>query len=780
MKPTTIGWVSAALICVVLAGCGDDGETVDSTGVDTTSGGSERTILEFSAPSVNVSEAAGNATVTIVRTGGTGAVSFNITSRNGTANAPQDYTAVSTTLAFAAGETAPKSATIAISDDAIDEPDETFHLTLTVPSAGATLGSTSEVLVTIADDESRLAAPTAAMSAAYKQLHVDWTSVPGANRYRLMKDPTGRDGFSQVGTDLPATATSVDFDVVPLQEDWLNARYLIEACNDAGCTPSNSMSVTGMSVPLIGYLKAANTGEFDRFGYSVSMSDDGNTLAVGAPDENSAARGIGGEQADDCDATESFNCASSAGAVYVYTRSGATWSGPVYVKASNTQAFQNFGFSIALSRDGNTLAVGAPGEGSAATGIGGNPGYSCDIQPFNCASSSGAVYVYTRSGSTWAGPVYVKASNNRPAGSFQPSQRFGFSIALSQDGNMLAVGAPGEGSAGIEGDPNYSCDIRPFNCASSSGAVYVYTRSGATWSGPDYVKASNTQASQLFGSSIALSEDGNTLAAGAPGESSAARGIGGNPDYSCGVGAVPVNCAPSSGAVYVYTRSDSAWSGPVYVKASNTQAFQLFGSSIALSQDGNTLAAGAPGEGSAATGIDGNQVDDCDTTSPVNCAFDSGAAYIYTRSGSTWSDDTVYVKASNTGTSDSFGSTVALNRDGSVLAVGAPDEFGGTAGVASAANDASNDELPGAGAVYLYTRSDLLWTPRQYTKASNPDVDDTFGGSLALNGDGSMLVVGATGEDSASAGFNGNEFDDDCGASQEANCAEDSGAVYVY
>ena len=83
------------------------------------------------------------------------------------------------------------------------------------------------------------------MSAAYKQLHVDWTSAPGATSYRLMKDPTGSAGFAQLGTDLPATATSVDFDVVLLQEDWLNAQYVIEACNDAGCTPSNVMSVTG-------------------------------------------------------------------------------------------------------------------------------------------------------------------------------------------------------------------------------------------------------------------------------------------------------------------------------------------------------------------------------------------------------------------------------------------------------------------------------------------------------------------------------------------------------
>ena len=141
MKPTPIGWISAAGLCLVLTGCGDEGETVESTGVDTTPATS---VLEFSAPSITVIEAAGTAAVTVTRTGGSGAVSVNITSRDGTATQSQDYTAVSTTVSFAAGETAPKSATFAISDDSIDEPDEALRLTLTAPSAGARLGPTSE------------------------------------------------------------------------------------------------------------------------------------------------------------------------------------------------------------------------------------------------------------------------------------------------------------------------------------------------------------------------------------------------------------------------------------------------------------------------------------------------------------------------------------------------------------------------------------------------------------------------------------------------------------
>jgi FG-GAP repeat protein len=143
------------------------------------------------------------------------------------------------------------------------------------------------------------------------------------------------------------------------------------------------------SVPVISqqqaYVKASNTGAGDEFGTSVALSADGSTLAVGAIGEASNAGGVGGDQAN--------NTASFAGAVYVYTRSGATWTQQAYVKASNTgvvsqfEAVDLFGFSVAVSGDGSTLAVGARGEASAATGIGGD-------QADNSASKAGAVYVF--------------------------------------------------------------------------------------------------------------------------------------------------------------------------------------------------------------------------------------------------------------------------------------------------------------------------------------------------------------------------------------------------
>jgi hypothetical protein len=122
------------------------------------------------------------------------------------------------------------------------------------------------------------------------------------------------------------------------------------------------------------YVKASNTEAGDAFGTWVAL--DGDTLAVGAALESSAARGLNGNQAD--------NSRNDAGAVYVYTRSSLTWSQRAYVKATNTDAADTFG-AVAIS--GATLAVGAAGESSIATGINGN-------QSNNTAPSSGAVYVF--------------------------------------------------------------------------------------------------------------------------------------------------------------------------------------------------------------------------------------------------------------------------------------------------------------------------------------------------------------------------------------------------
>ncbi|CAN5904726.1 hypothetical protein BH11MYX2_BH11MYX2_04030 [soil metagenome] len=467
------------------------------------------------------------------------------------------------------------------------------------------------------------------------------------------------------------------------------------------------------------YIKASNTGMNDNFGESVALSADGTTLAVAASYESS---GVPTDPAD--------NSAQGAGAVYVFTRTGGTWTQQAYLKASNPATGDSFGSAIALSADGSTLAVSAPGEDSNALGINGN-------QSDNSALGSGAVYVFTRAGSVWSQQVYVKASNTEAA------DAFGVSLSLAGDGSTLAVGANGEDGQGFGNQTD--------NTLAKAGAAYVFVRSGTTWNQQAYIKASNPGINDQFGGAVALSANGTTLAVGAYFESGGSVGVNGN--QASETEAV-------SGAVYVLTRTGTTWTQQAYVKASNTGSGDLFGAAVALNGDGSTLAVDAYGEASASTGIDGDQAN--------NTAGQSGAIYVFTRSGTTWSQQ-AYVKASNTDANDYFGrSFLALSMDGSTLATGAFYEDSADVGIDG---DQANNNASDAGAAYLFKRTGATWAQSAYIKASNTEMSDRFGEGGALSADGVTLAVGAVLEDSAATGIDGNQAD---------NATQESGAAYVY
>jgi hypothetical protein len=326
---------------------------------------------------------------------------------------------------------------------------------------------------------------------------------------------------------------------------------------------------------------------------------------------------------------------------------------------------------------------------------------------------------------------YLKASNTDPT---DPSN-FGDAVAISGDGNTLAIGAPGDNSAatGIDGNQAADCSSSaPANCAQNSGAVYVIVRDSAgNWSQQAYIKASNAEAGDKFGTALALSGDGNKLVIGAPGEASSTAADPGD------------NGMPGAGAAYVFDRSAGVWIQSAYLKASNPAAGYAFGASIALSRDGNTIAVGSAGESSAATGIDGNQAADCSSPTPTNCAIRSGATYVFTLAGATWTQQ-AYVKASNTDPGDLFGSAVALSGDGATLLVGAPGEssnaiFGG--------GTQTDNSAPNSGAAYVFSRDQTgNWSQQAYLKASNTGIGYKFGSAVALSGTGDVAAIGAPGE----------------------------------
>ncbi|OWY72739.1 hypothetical protein B7486_05050 [cyanobacterium TDX16] len=394
------------------------------------------------------------------------------------------------------------------------------------------------------------------------------------------------------------------------------------------------------------YLKASNTGASDHFGQSVAIS--GDTIVVGAHDESSNATGVNGNQAN--------NSVALAGAAYVFVRSGTSWAQQAYLKASHTGVFDNFGSKVAVS--GDTVVVGARYEDSSATGVNGN---GAD----NSTADSGAAYVFVRNGVVWSQQAYLKASNTGA------SDLFGWTVAAS--GDYVVVGAFQERSnaTGVNGN-------QADNSLQTAGAAYVFVRDGlGIWSQQAYLKASNTGNVDAFGISVAVS--GDTVVVGAIGEDSAAIGVNGNQSD---------NNITDSGAAYVFVRdSMNAWTQQAYLKASNTGANDSFGYSVAAS--GDTVVIGARWEDSSATGMNGNQAN--------NSAPDSGAAYVFVRSSTTWNQQ-AYLKASNTGGGDLFGWSVATS--GEIVVVGAPYEYSGATGINGNQFDNSSER---AGAVYELT-----------------------------------------------------------------------------
>jgi len=446
------------------------------------------------------------------------------------------------------------------------------------------------------------------------------------------------------------------------------------------------------------YLKASNPEPGDSFAQSAAIS--GNTLVVGADEEDSASGGVNGDQSD--------NSAHNAGAAYVFVKEGTVWSQQAYLKASYPDAGDEFGERVAIS--GNTVVVGARNESSGATGVNGNAND-------NSASEAGAAYVFVRTGTTWSQQAYLKASNTEAV------DHFAYSVGIS--GDTIVVGATLEdsGATGINGDQS-------DNSTSGAGAAYVFVRNGTAWTQQAYLKASNTDPNDIFGNFVDV--EGDTIAVSAYYEGGLSAGVGGDESDNSGY---------AVGAVYAFSRSGTIWSQQAYIKASNPDDGDGFGGSLEL--DGETLVVGAAGESSNATGVNGNQSD--------NSTRDAGAAYVFERSGADWTQ-TAYVKASNPGVWDSFGYDVDVL--GNTIVVGAPEEASSATGVNG---DQSDNSEQRAGAAYVFVRAGTTWAQTGYLKASNTEADECFGWTVAISE--GAVVVGADCENSGSPGINGDQGD---------------------
>jgi hypothetical protein len=225
----------------------------------------------------------------------------------------------------------------------------------------------------------------ASVSGDTKRLIFNWDAVQYTDHYRLMENPDGHSGFTGLGEDIPADTLTATQEIAVHLFDWYEAQYVIEACNVTGCSTSDIVTATDVMLDTVGYFKASNTDWGDYFGVSIALSADGTTLAVGANAEKSLATGINGDQDD--------NSGYQNGAVYLFRRADDNWVQQAYIKASNTIATdlpfsEFFGEAVALSADGNTLAVGAHREKGVSTGVNGDQ--AIDLS----SSNPGAVYLY--------------------------------------------------------------------------------------------------------------------------------------------------------------------------------------------------------------------------------------------------------------------------------------------------------------------------------------------------------------------------------------------------
>jgi hypothetical protein len=274
----------------------------------------------------------------------------------------------------------------------------------------------------------------------------------------------------------------------------------------------------------------------------------------------------------------------------------------------------------------------------------------------------GAAHVYTVDGSNWTQQAELTASD--------PSydMLFGNAVAVSADGNTVIVGDPGECGYGLD------------NC--EDGAAYVFVRDGSNW----------TQQAELrggpgFGGAVALSGDGNTALVGA--------GLSGSYGFSYAPGG---NAPPT-----IFGRSGTTWTQMATLATSDaSDPFDNFGHSVALSGDGHTALIGDPTQNE-----------------------EGGAAYVFTGSGSAWTQQTE-LTGSDEMQGWNFGASVALSANGQAAIVGAP--------------------APGAGSAYVFADSNSTWTQQSELTPNDAEVesfDGWFGDAVALNSEGNVALVGA-------------------------------------
>lgn len=568
-------------------------------------------------------------------------------------------------------------------------------------------------------------------SVAQRGLKLDWPAVSGASSYRIERDvdaSDGADSFTQVNE---STGPSVTFTNLSLVEA-MNHKYRVTACGVSCNLATGTAQVAGdLADSIVGANQTVDDGSEGR---AMATGKRGTThvLAVGMP-------GFNGER----------------GMVLIYERAegSATWSTlpTMLVRSTGVSSeggalLDHFGASVALSPNGEWLAVGMPGDDAPTDEDGVNPPLAGTATGVD---GSGGVRVYRYFNGAWSIVARIKAPNARK------DDAFGTSVAISNEGRLL-VGAANE-DGGSNGDVYLSATVDPTvldnKTAPDRGAVYAYAISGNLYNFRAYVKPPVIQQNPThacFGASLSADQSARWVAVGAPCGSYNGFGAGGviiyDMDWMWSGGPKPVPVQVGFAPPTLRDLSVSSNPGP------RSAAYRGFGGAVSMAPQGNWLAVGYPDKSYEPT----------DGSSALSAA---GEVSVYRYQGATWGEHSVLL-AYTPRAADRFGISVSMDDSrGLRLLVGVLEDDSNHIGLRRAVDMASEGSSAGGssdtGAAYYFVENPDPSEPmlrKARLKGPKSVSNQQLGQATAITRDGSEMLLSGQyvgGTDGSSAIFFG-------------------------
>ena len=468
--------------------------------------------------------------------------------------------------------------------------------------------------------------------------------------------------------DVSGIATAAEF-VGRLRN--LSGTHLVSYAS-ASNIANSAESISGISTyNQVGILTGSYASDYqDWFGSSVATSADGKTIVVGAKTDKITNVG-----------------ASSYGIVYVFDREGNNFTELDQLTGFGYDFSDNFGESVACSADGETIFVGAIQDETPGSGT----------------QDYGLVHIFDRKGNQYHHVGFLTGSY-----ASESDDRFGQSVACSADGKTIVVGARGDEFV-----------TGPYD---DFGFVYVFDRVGNDFNQVGILTgAGNSNFLDYFGSSVACSADGKTIAVGAANDETSGTEAG-------------------AGVVYVFDRVGNDFNEVGILTGtyatdgdiSNNVNGDRFGDEVAMSADGKTIFVGAVNDEINPSGIG-----------------TYGVVYVFDRVGNNFNEVGILTGSYASDDGDYFGKSIRCSADGKTIVVGAPYDEINPSGIGT------------YGVVYIFNREGNNFNEVSILTGSHASDDDRFGDSVAISADGKNIIVGAHRDELPSS-------------------SSESGVVYVY